>query len=561
MKPAVNKALAVGILVAATGAAFLIAFSFFKKGGYSEKDSYETFVYFRDATGLTWKSRVQIAGIQVGEVNKIELEGDRARLTLRIKKAVGLHTDACLTKSFPSALLPDALLEATSGSADRPLIASLPEDKREITCIRESTSMQALLEALSRIAADVQVVTSDLAKTVGGDQGSLRTIIENVSRITRQLDTLVSENGRNLSGILSDARSFTSDLRQMSNREKERIHQITVNVEDITRQLRSVLGSVQSILEGAPASGGRPFGEAPDLEVHVLPVAMQAAGTPETAQGAPGAAPEPRGLRQAVDRLNSGLAKLDELMSKVNEGKSAAGRILTDERMGRQIGSAVEGVSDYVDRLTRLQIEMHLRSEWLLNQSGAKTYFGARLLPRPDKYYLFEIVSDPHGIDTQTTETVTTDTVDANGNRTTGTTIATKTVHEDKLTFSLQLAKRYGPITFRAGVIESSGGVGSDFHLLDDRLQISMSIYQFNRPYTGIYPRAKIWMNWNLLQYFYVSAGADDFLNKWKARQYPFGPKFKIGNDVFFGGGLVFTDDDLKTLVGAGAGSAAGAVK
>jgi phospholipid/cholesterol/gamma-HCH transport system substrate-binding protein len=266
-----------------------------------------------------------------------------------------------------------------------------------------------------------------------------------------------------------------------------------------------------------------------------------------------------KGVQQAVARLNDSLSKLDGLLGKVEEGKSVAGRLLTDERMGRQLGSAVEGVSDYVDRLQKLQIEVALRSEWLLNQTvaegrpGAKVYFGARLLPRPDKYYLVEVVSDPRGVDTVTTETTTT----RSPGSTDSTSVATRTLHEDKVAFSLQFAKRYGPLTFRVGVIESSGGLGADMHLLDNKLQLSISMYQFQRPFQDIFPRAKVWANYNFLQHFYVTTGVDDFFNKWRTATSPGGRSFNIGTDVFFGVGLFFTDDDLKTLLVSGAGGAA----
>ena len=45
---------------------------------------------------------------------------------------------------------------------------------------------------------------------------------------------------------------------------------------------------------------------------------------------------------------------------------------------------------------------MRLRSEWLAQQNGAKAYAGVRFLPRPDKFYVIEIVSDPRGVDTVT---------------------------------------------------------------------------------------------------------------------------------------------------------------
>jgi phospholipid/cholesterol/gamma-HCH transport system substrate-binding protein len=268
-----------------------------------------------------------------------------------------------------------------------------------------------------------------------------------------------------------------------------------------------------------------------------------------------------KGVQQAVARLNDSLARLDGLLAKVGEGKSVAGRLLTDEKMGRQLGSAVEGVSDYLGRLQRMQVELSLRSEWLLNQSvhegrpGAKIYFGAKLLPRPDKYYLLEVVSDPRGTDTVTTETITTRTP---GSTAETTTVSTKTLHEDKVAFSFQLAKRYGPVTFRGGIIESSGGIGADVHMLDDRLQLSMSMYQFSRSDQDAFPRAKVWANYNFLQHFYATTGVDDFLNRWHTGKYPGGRSFNIGTDVFFGVGLYFTDDDLKTLLLSGAGSAAG---
>ncbi len=162
-------------------------------------------------------------------------------------------------------------------------------------------------------------------------------------------------------------------------------------------------------------------------------------------------------------------------------------------------------------------------------------------------------------MDTYKTETVTTPAAQ---------TITTTRTNEQKLTFSLQLGKRYGPVTFRIGIIEGSGGGGADLHLLRDSLQLSASIYQFSRAYqsstlTGtevmLYPRAKVWLNYYFFQHLFLTTGVDDFLNRWRQGNYPGflgGRSFNIGTDVFFGAGLYFNDDDLKTLLGAGAGSA-----
>jgi len=585
VKAGVSKALAVGALVAVTGTAFLVAFTFFKKGGYSKSESYLAHALFTDATGLTWKSRVQIAGIQVGEVETIALEGDKALLTFRIKNDVLLHDDACLYKTFPSALLPDALLEVTPGTSGRPILKDLPVERREITCIREATSVQQLLDSMSKIAADVQVVTGDLAETVRGNHGSLRNIIENLAATTDRLKTLLEENDQNVSSILRNTRDFTRDLRDISGRDKERVHDILVNVEALTRELRTSAASLQTILAGVKPPGA-PGGSGPSAEgggaapgtAGSLAVSPDGSGGPSVPPSpggaAAGAAPTPeqaqaqaqaKGVQQAVEKLNDNLAKLDEILETVREGKSTAGKLLVDERMGRQVGGAVEGISDYVDRLSRLQIQMHLRGEWLLNQSvsegrpGAKVYFGARLIPRPDKFYELELVSDPRGVDTVKNTT----TITSINNRPSTTTVTNSTTNDPQaLAYTLQMGKRYGLVTLRGGIIESSGGVGADLHLLNESLQLSLSIFQFNRPQNNAFPRAKLWADYIFMRHFYVTTGVDDFLNRWRSLTRPGGRPFNIGTDVFFGAGLRFTDDDIKTLLISGAaGAAAGAAK
>ena len=581
MKPAWNRAFAVGVLAAVTGIAFLLALTFFKKGGYSEKESYLVHAYFSDATGLTWKSRAQIAGIQVGEVVDIVLTGAKARLDIRVKNGIELHSDACLTKTFPSALLPDALLEVQPGSVEKPLLASLPEEQRNITCVREATSVQQLLDALAKIAADVQLVTGDLAKTVAGDKG-LREIVENLASATKRIDLAIARNEENFAGIIANTRDFTADLRDISRRDKDKIGRIATNIEELTAQLRRIAASLQDIIDPGtgsappPRKGAAPGpafeGEGRTVTASIPPEPSSPPVSPDyattTRSERVAVVEQARGVKQAVEKLTASLDKLDQLVGKVNEGKSVAGRLLVDERLGRKLGGAAEDLADQLDRIFKLQVQLQLRSEWLLNQTlqnngrpGTKLYFGARLLPRPDKYYLLELVSDPRGVDSVTTDSVTTR--DASGAL--SQVVTTTKKNEDKLTFSAQIAKRYGAMTFRIGIIEGSGGGGADVHLFREKLQLSANIYQFSRAFqaerlTGstqmLYPRAKVWLNYYFLQNFFVTTGADDFLNQWQQGNYPGGRSFNIGTDVFFGAGLFFTDDDLKTLLGAGGGSA-----
>jgi phospholipid/cholesterol/gamma-HCH transport system substrate-binding protein len=516
-RPIVNKAFAVGLLVAVCGAAFLVAFTFFRKGGYSERDSYVVFAYFEDATGLTWKSRVQIAGIPIGEVDRISLEGNRARLDLRIKKDIDLRADACVVKRYPSTLLPDALLDATPGSVRAPSLSSLPPAQREVKCVAEATSVAKLLDSLSKVATDIQGVTSELSTMVAGSQGSIREIINHLARVSANIDDSVSSGAEKVSAILDNTESFTGTLADVAGSDKERYRSIARNIESASSRLDDVLRNVQGLIGTGEAGQG---GQAGELSKTVTEA------------------------RSSLERLNHAIEQVDQIATSINQGKGIAGKLISDERLGNKLETSLEGVSDYVDRLVKLKLQVNLRSEWLLNQSGSKTYAGFALIPRPDKYYLFQVVNDPRGINTQTVETAITQTAAG-----TVTSTTTRVVNEQKWAFSLEFAKRYGPLALRIGLIENSGGAGADLFLLDDALKVSLDVFQFTRPERPTFPRAKLWVDYTFLKYVYLTAGIDDFLNAWKSGRYPGGPKFSIGQDVFFGGGIVFTDDDLKAIV------------
>jgi phospholipid/cholesterol/gamma-HCH transport system substrate-binding protein len=517
-RPVLNKAFAVGLLVAVCGLAFLVAFTFFRKGGYSDRDSYLVFAYFDDATGLTWKSRVQIAGIQIGEVENIALQAGRARLDLRIRKDIDLRADACVTKRFPSTLIPDALLDTAPGTQRSPSLRSLPEEQREIRCVAEAASVAKLMESLSKVSTDVQRVTEELSQMVAGSQGSIRQIVENLSRVSANIDRSVAENTGTITSILANTDTFTSNLAAVAEGDRERYHAIARNIESASGRLDTVLQSVQQLLGGGGGEGelNRTVGDA----------------------------------RQSIARLNHAIEQLDKVATSVGEGKSVAGKLLVDERLGAKLGNTIEGVSDYVDRLTKLQLKVDLRSEWHFNERGAKTYAGFALIPRPDKYYLLQVVNDPRGVTTQRVENVVSQTA-AGASQS----ITTRTVTEQSWAFSLEFAKRYGPVTLRVGLIENSGGAGADLHLLNDALKLSVDVYQFARPDRPPFPRAKLWADYRFFKYVYATAGMDDFLNAWEAGRFPGGPRFALGSDVFFGAGIVFTDDDLKAIVGAAGGA------
>jgi phospholipid/cholesterol/gamma-HCH transport system substrate-binding protein len=96
-------ALTVGLLV------FVVAvLSFFLVRSTSEdmgSNGYRVWGQFHDATGLVDKSRVEIAGVSIGQIISRTLEpASRVRITIRIKPGVILYENAVIEKKAGSVL-------------------------------------------------------------------------------------------------------------------------------------------------------------------------------------------------------------------------------------------------------------------------------------------------------------------------------------------------------------------------------------------------------------------------------------------------------------------------
>ena len=78
---------------------------------------------------------------------------------------------------------------------------------------------------------------------------------------------------------------------------------------------------------------------------------------------------------------------------------------------------------------------------------------------------------------------------------------------------------------------------------MNDALQLSVNMCQFDRPGRSVYPR-EVWANYHFLKHFYVTTGVDDFLNSGRPGTTRAARSFNVGTDVFFGGGVYFTDED-----------------
>ncbi len=515
MVASVKKALTpfrVGVLVIIAGGILFGFLNFSKKGGLDDDDSVRLYAFFKDASGLGAKSRVQIAGISVGEITAIELAGLKAKVSIRIKKEIGVRRNASLTKRSES-LLGDYMLDLVPGTEDQPILKT----GDEIPLVLDAPGMDSVLASVSAITADVQQVTKALRVVLGGDKGqaSFETIVANLTQLTASVEKTVTDTSTRLSQILGDIEAISGDVRRITNKEQSNIASIVDNIDAISKDVREVIATVKKVVgenEGEVAGGVS-------------------------------------SVKETLAKLDRSLANVEQISNNIKEGKGAVGALLSNERLGQKLSDTVEDLSDFTGRLTGMELEMGVRTDYLVNQGAAKVFITARLTPKPDKYYLIEAIDDPRG----SVETIyLQQNPPAAGEPASQKQVRTR----ETLKFSAQFAKRYSFLTLRLGIIESTGGLGIDFNVpikffyysrwLEDALVLKIDAFNFSIEALTL-PRVRATLRFTPYEHVYVTVGIDDALNN--PNRDSLTNRLVSGRDFFIGGGVYFTDADLKSLL------------
>jgi phospholipid/cholesterol/gamma-HCH transport system substrate-binding protein len=510
----------VGLVVLFGGLAFLYILSIIGRQKFDDDDTYAVWAVFRDASGLSAKSRITIAGIEVGIVQKIELTPDaQARITLRVGKDITLHDDARITKKS-SSLLGDFMLEVYPGSLARPVL----QPGAQVVNVVTPAGAEDVFAQMSDIAKDLQKMTRSLSELLASEDGvgSIKQIITSMNDLAGGLNRTLENAGGRLDRILGNVEGLSSDVRTLAGRQQPTVEEILRNLRTFSDQSNRLLATLNGIAGGSEG----------ELKTSVASVRETLEELQKTLRGAQEAIASAKG---AVDDTRT-------LISDVEKGQGSVGRLLRDDGLARSLEQTASDVQALLAPISELQTQVHIRQELhalpgALGNAQGKTLVQLKLNTKPDKFYGLEVVSDPRG--TQKRERVT---------RTTaaGETMSEeRTVTEtDAFKISAFFGRRFGPAQVRLGLIESTGGLGGDLFLLNDSLRLTVDAFEFANP-AKPRPRLRASAQLSLFDHFYLGAGVDDPLNPSVVE----GSQIRSGLDVFATGGFFFTDDDLKSIL------------
>jgi phospholipid/cholesterol/gamma-HCH transport system substrate-binding protein len=445
---------------------------------------YTVFVRLADASGIAKHSQVRVAGIPVGHIESIRLEGGRARIDMKLRPELPIFEDSAVLKASASLLGENYIAIAPGTEGRRRLI-----DGDEIKNVIEATTTDQILKQVSSIAEKVERVADALANSVGTEEGqkNLKSTLQNLADVTQALNETVRENRDSIHNILSQVEGITR-------KGAPEVDRILENTRVVTEQVRELVSKSEA---GKPAGQG-----------------------------------EVRDIVEKVNRASSSLERtlssMETVSSRLERGEGSLGKLMKDEKLINEVQGVAEGVNEFVSGISRLQTIVSLRSDFQFRAQTVKSFVELRLQPREDKYYSIEIVNDPRGNTRIEDETVITN----NPNQPTGTR-TTRYLTTNSFRFSLQFAQRIGPLVGRFGIKESTGGVGLDLLLLDDRLELAQDFFGFGEV---VKPRWRVYLSYAFVKRLWLLGGVDDILSYDR-------------RDYFVGLNLRFNDEDLKSIL------------
>jgi phospholipid/cholesterol/gamma-HCH transport system substrate-binding protein len=462
-------------------------------------------VDFDTASGLEPKSDVKMAGVPIGKVEAIELEGNRARLLLRIQKGIRIPIDS-VASIQTQGLLGEKYVEILPGKDTQ---RNLPAGGQVANTLNP-VNFDEMVRKLSAIGDDVKKFTETLSSTFGTEEGkkALGDILRDVQATTATLRTVVQGNEHRFERILANIDRLSADLSDISASNKQDVRATIANLRAFSDTLKS---------------------ETPELVRKLEVMSEQVSGV--MGDNRENLKESIKNLKTASARLDNTLDSAEKVMAKIDRGEGTLGKLVNDNTVHNSLTDALDGVNRYVRKYDALHMTLIPWVEYQTDTSDWKYYLNLKIQPTADKYYLLGVVNDPRGKRTDTTTFVST-----GGNPP----VETRYVSfEDKWKFNALLAKRFSRVTVRGGIMESAGGFGVEYDVLKDRLSVGADIFDFNRPDNNR-AHMKLYGNYDILKNLFITGGADDILNR--DTQY---------RTFFLGFGIKFPDDDLKTVIGA----------
>lgn len=360
------------------------------------------------------------------------------------------------------------------------------KEGEEIKRTSKVSDMDYLIRELTLTSRNISELTRDLAEIIRENKENINRIIENLEETLKTTRRLTENINRLIVQNEKHINETAKNINQLSVALKESLPELLKDMEKVSEQLEDILKENRENIKKSSEN-----------------------------------------IAEFTRKLKEISEKIDKIVTKVEKGEGLLGKVIHDESMYKDIQSGVSLFSEMSKTVTRTVFLVGMRGEVYKDWDG-KGIFTVRVQPDESKYYLLELVGDSRG-------RVYVEEVSNNQ-------FIVRKQFEPEIT--MQYAKIFhtpvGDFVVRGGLKESTGGFGFDL-VPTSGIKLFSDVWDFGRrsPFDGseMNPNLQIGIRAKLKGSLFITLGGDELLNQEM-------------RGAFVGAGLMFTDNDLKYMLG-----------
>ena len=450
------------------------------------KKGYEVYAYINDTTGLRTDAKIKMRGVNIGFVKAKSLENINVKLTLFIDNGVKIPENSIIMLSQDS-MLGEKYVKIIPSNMN-----SYLKKGEVIKKYKYVASFDQAVDSINSAAEEFKILMSKLNGVMDDNTTyNLKATIANLKRSTDSIQAILAENRANLKESVSGAKIMIADI-------NAKLPKILLQIDGLTSEFNKTGVTINEKLP-------RIMKQIDDLTAEFKHTGKDINGKLPT-------------LLTKFEKIEDNVTTI-----LVDNKKPLNNAIVSADGFFSSGASTFNKLDDYFTTLAQTELDVDIGSDYMIKDGYGQTKVELAYRPKPSKYYILGVTS-------------TNDYTDP---------VKFNAKHQDTKTYiTAELGKRYDNLLLRGGLIDSTGGIGIDYFMYNDKLKLRGEIFDFNavNDIRGNNAHTRVEARYRILKHINLYGGYDNFLNKESA-------------NLFFGIGVGFKDDDLKTLLGSSGSS------
>ena len=420
-----------------------------------------------DASGIYENSSIKVAGIVAGKIKTVQLSGSQALVTFEVLEQIKI-TSLSQLRIKTVGFLGDKYIDIYLGPPTGERLSS-----GSIVSAKTGAGFEELGKDASEILKDVKEISKAIRESLYDDDKT----------------HLAKEMVANIRIFTKNAKDISESLKTLVNGNQDKLNSIIADLKKVSSQVafetdRYADGSFMNDLEG---------------------------------------------VKPILANVDKAVRDLKDIVSDVKDGRGTIGKLLRDDEIIDQVNETLSGVNRLVNRVSNYKTNLSIYSG-VNSKNASRTDFNLDLIPSPEKFFRFGVVSSNYGRDIFTEKVTTTS---LNGGA--PSVVNEKEVTENSFKFNAQIGRKINNFGFRIGLFETTGGLAVDYNTDDNGSTTSIEAFDFDKDLGAFVRMSTEFRIWNV---FYTKISGEDLASQ------------SSGQSYTVSAGLKFNDEDLAALLG-----------